>query len=203
MARPREFDEQAVLEVAVRRFWTRGYEATSIRDLAEHMGITIASLYNAFGDKRGLYKRALEHYVDISFRDRVTRFEGRLPPHEAIRAFFNEIIDRSLNDEEHRGCMLVNSALEVAPHDPEFQRVISKVMVEIEGFFGRCVRAGQEAGTLSTFQPPEDLAKLLLSTLLGIRVLARSRPQQDLLHGLIRPVFALLGMPEEAQANVA
>jgi len=80
MARPREFDETAVLEAAVQCFWARGYEATSVRDLAESMGITSASLYNAFGDKRSLYRRALDHYIAQSFADRVGRLEGHLPP---------------------------------------------------------------------------------------------------------------------------
>src|SRR5580698_10339993 len=111
MARPREFDETAVLEAAIQCFWSRGYEATSVRDLAEKMGLTGASLYNAFGDKRALYRRALDHYVEMSFGDRVGRFEGSLPPREALLAFFDEIIDRSLNDPRIKGCMLVNSAL--------------------------------------------------------------------------------------------
>jgi TetR/AcrR family transcriptional repressor of nem operon len=110
MARPREFDEAAVMDAAVQCFWSRGYEATSIRDLAESMGITGASLYNAFGDKRSLYRQALDRYVAQSFGDRVRRFETSLPPREAIGAFFPEIIGRSMRDKERKGCMLVNSA---------------------------------------------------------------------------------------------
>jgi TetR/AcrR family transcriptional regulator, transcriptional repressor for nem operon len=192
MARPREFDEVAVLEAAVQCFWARGYEATSVRDLAARMEITGASLYNAFGDKRSLYRRALGYYVEQSFGDRVGRFEGRLPPREAIGAFFDEIVDRSLSDKQRKGCMLVNSALEVAPHDPEFQRLIADVLVQVEAFFRRCVAAGQRTGTITTSQPAEDLARLLLSVLLGIRVLARARPERELLEGLLRPTLALL-----------
>jgi TetR/AcrR family transcriptional regulator, transcriptional repressor for nem operon len=192
VARPREFDEAAVLDAAVQCFWARGYEATSVRDLADKMGITGASLYNAFGDKKSLYRRALDYYVEQSFGDRVGRFEGQLPPREAIGAFFNEIIQRSLNDKQRKGCMLVNSALEVAPHDPEFQLIIANVLVQVEAFFGRCVIAGQQAGTISTLQTADDLARLLLSILLGIRVLARTRPERELLEGLVRPVFGLL-----------
>jgi TetR/AcrR family transcriptional regulator, transcriptional repressor for nem operon len=192
MARPREFDETAVLDAAVQCFWTGGYEATSVRDLAERMGITGASLYNAFGDKRRLYRRALDRYVERGFGDRVARLEGHLPPREAIGAFFAEIIERSLGDKERRGCMLVNSALEVAPHDLEFQRVVAGVLVEVEAFFRRCVAAGQSSGTIASAQSAEDLGRLLLSTLLGIRVLARIRPERALLEGLLRPVFALL-----------
>jgi TetR/AcrR family transcriptional regulator, transcriptional repressor for nem operon len=197
LARPREFDEKVVLDAAVQCFWSRGYEATSVRDLAERMGITGASLYNAFGDKKALYRRTLDHYLDQSFRERVGRFEGNLPPHQAIQAFLNEIIERSLDDAERKGCMLVNSALEVAPHDPEFQRIVAGVMVQIEAFFYRCVLAGQRAGTIATAQPAEDLARLLLGVLLGLRVLARARPERELMEGLVRPVFGLLGEPDQ------
>ena len=192
MARPREFEEAAVLDAAVQCFWARGYEATSVRDLAEKMGITGASLYNAFGDKRTLYRRALDHYVDQSFGDRVGRFEGNFAPREAIGAFFDEIIKRSLDDTERKGCMLVNSALEMAPHDPEFQCVVAEVLVQVESFFRRCAAAGQRGGTITTAQSADDIARLLLSVLLGIQVLARTRPDRALLEGLIRPVFALL-----------
>jgi TetR/AcrR family transcriptional repressor of nem operon len=192
MARPREFDETAVLDAAVQCFWARGYEATSVRDLADKMGITGASLYNAFGDKKSLYRRALDHYLDQSFRDRVGRFEEQFPPREAIGAFFNEIVERSLGDRQRKGCMLVNSALELAPHDPEFQRIVAEVLVQVEAFFRRCVAAGQQNGTIAGTQSADDLAQLLLSLLLGIRVLARTRPERPLLEGLLRPAFALL-----------
>ena len=62
MARPREFDEAAALDAAMNCFWRDGYEATSIRDLAAQMGITGASLYNAFGDKRTLFRAVLRRY---------------------------------------------------------------------------------------------------------------------------------------------
>ena len=91
MARPREFDEVTVLEAAMNCFWAQGFESTSVRDLAEQMGIIGTSLYNAFGDKRSLYRQVLAHYLETSVRDRVSRLE-KLPPLPAIRAFFEEVI---------------------------------------------------------------------------------------------------------------
>lgn len=102
MARPREFDENAVLDAAAHQFWVYGYTATSVRDLAQGMGITGASLFNAFGDKRSLFERALAHYIERSFGDRVSRFERSLPPLEAIKAFFREIVERSVRDRDVR-----------------------------------------------------------------------------------------------------
>ncbi|TDV23311.1 TetR family transcriptional regulator [Paraburkholderia caballeronis] len=201
MARPREFDEAAVLDAAVHRFWLRGYEATSVRELAGSMGMTGASLYNAFGDKRSLFRRALAHYVEHSFGARERRFETTLSPRDAIGAFFREIIDRSVDDDERKGCLLVNSALEVAPHDAEFQQAIAAVLVRVEAFFFRCVSAGQRAGEISRAQPADDLARALLGALLGIRVLARSRPERQLLEGLMRPTLALLDLREAETAR--
>src|ERR1700758_3255761 len=108
MARPREFDEGAVLDAAVQCFWKQGYEATSVRDLVAKTGITAASLYNAFGDKRALYQRALDHYVEASSAERIARCE-RLPPLRAIEEFFAEIVKSSLDDRDRKGCMLVNA----------------------------------------------------------------------------------------------
>lgn len=192
MARPREFDETAVLEAAMNRFWAQGFGQTSVRDLAEQMGITGASLYNAFGDKRSLYRQAFVHYLAQTVRDRVARLD-KLPPSQAIRAFFDEIIERSVDDEQRRGCMLVNAALELAPYDPEFQQLVAEEMMFIEAFFRRCAEAGQKDGLITDRHSADELAKLLLSVLLGIRVLARTRPQREVLEGAANGALALLG----------
>jgi len=192
MGRPREFDETEVLAAAIDCFWERGYEATSTRELAEKMGLTGASLYNAFGDKRTLYRRALNHYIETSFADRVRRLEGKLSPPQAIGAFFSEIIQRSLDDRQRKGCMLVNSALEIAPHDAEFREIVTEVLGHIEAFFRRCVHAGQQDGTIATTQSATDLGRLLLGVHVGLRVVARTRPERELLEGMVRPALALL-----------
>jgi TetR/AcrR family transcriptional regulator, transcriptional repressor for nem operon len=192
MARPREFDEAAVLEAAMNCFWAQGFEQTSVRDLAERMGITGASLYNAFGDKRSLYRQAFVYYLTQTVRDRIARLE-KLPPATAVRAFFEEIIERSVDDKQRRGCMLVNAALELAPYDAEFQRLVVEEMIFIETFFRRCVEQGQKAGSIVASRPAEELAKLLLSVLLGIRVLARTRPQREVLAGAANGALALIG----------
>ena len=113
MARSREFDEDVVLDAAMEYFWNWGYEATSVRDLIETTGLTGASLYNAFGDKRALFRAALDRYVESSIGERIRRCEA-LPPREAVARFFEDILQRSLTDRQRKGCMLVNSALEIA-----------------------------------------------------------------------------------------
>lgn len=191
MARPREFDENTVLDAAMECFWRQGYEATSIRDLIEGTGITGASIYNAFGDKRALFRRALDRYVDTSIAERIRRCRD-MPPREAIAAFLAEILDRSLSSPDHRGCMLVNAAMEIAPQDPDFQRSIAEVLAQIEAFFLERVRAGQEDGSIRSLVNAEDLARHLVGVLMGMRVLARVRPERALLEGVVSAALVLL-----------
>ncbi|MGO4332277.1 TetR/AcrR family transcriptional regulator [Cupriavidus sp. 2TAF22] len=195
MARPRGFDEQQVLDAAGDAFWAKGFEATSTRDLVRLTGLTQPSLYNAFGDKRGLYRRALEHYLGKTLHDRIDRLESALPPGHAIAAFFGEIVERSLADEHHRGCMLVNAAVESTPEDEELQRAIVAELDQLKRFFQRCMTAGQASGEVPQVLPAEDAATQLLAVLLGVRVLARINPQRALLEGAVRPVLGMLGLP--------
>jgi TetR/AcrR family transcriptional regulator, transcriptional repressor for nem operon len=198
MGRPREFDEAAALDAAMECFWRDGYEATSVRELAARMGIAGASLYNAFGDKRSLFREALDRYAERSTRERIARRESTLAPKQAVRAFLGEIVERSLDDRDRRGCLLVNSALEIAPHDPELGAEVAARLSEIEAFFRRAVTAAQAAGSVPPDRDPADLARLLLGVTLGVRVLARANPQRELLEGVVRPALALLDWPDRS-----
>ena len=180
------------LDAAIECFRRRGYSATSVRDLTGCMGIGPTSLYNSFGDKRALFIKALERYVECSVRARLERLERSLPPRDAIRALIESVIERSLTDPVRGGCLLINSALEIAPHDPELRAEIAKRLSEIEGFFRRSIIAAQTNGSVPTKLNARDAARLLLSVLLGIRVLARSKPERALLEGAARPALALL-----------
>ncbi|MCA6122004.1 TetR/AcrR family transcriptional regulator [Bradyrhizobium sp. WSM 1704] len=194
MARPREFDEVQVLEAAGAVFWAKGFEATSTRDLVESTGLTQSSIYAAFGDKRGIFRRSLRYYLDCILLERIVRLESTKSPGQAIVLFFREIVDRSLADPQHRGCMLVNATLEATADDPELQTYLADETAKIEQFFFRCVSAGQASGEITTSFRAEDHARHLLALLLGLRVLARVRPDATLLNGLVGPGLAAVGL---------
>ena len=146
MPRPGEFDDDVALDAAIPRFWADGFAATSVRDLGEAIGPGQASVYNAFGDKRALFARCLDRCLNANLRARITRVESSLPPRQAIGTFVMEIVERSL--ESRLGCLLANTGLEVAPHDPEIAEVVGERMGELESFFRRRVIAGQHDGTI-------------------------------------------------------
>ena len=194
MGRLKAFDVNDVLDRAVDCFWQHGYEATSVRDLADRMGIGGASLYNAYGDKRALFVTALARYADRSMRERIARLEKSGRPTEAIRAFLAEIIDRSLADPDRKGCLLVNSALDVAPHDAAIGKVVAGYFGELRAFFRRNLEAARAAGQLPRKTDPDELADHLLGVVLGIRVLARTRADRAQLEAIARPALRLLDM---------
>lgn len=200
MGRLKEFDQDKAIDGAVDCFWTRGYEATSVRDLAAHMGIGGASLYNAYGGKRALFVAALERYANRSSRERIARLEAAGQPRQAIEAFLAEIVDRSLKDRARKGCLLVNSALDVAPHDAEIGKVVAGYLEEIRAFFQRNIEAARRAGQVPRDIDAAGVSAHLLGILLGIRVLARTRPDRALLDSVVRPALDLLAVPATPKA---
>ena len=191
----KECHEERAVDGAVDCFWKRGYEATTVRDLADAMRIGGASLYNAYGDKRALFGRSLERYANRSMRERIARLETGHRPKEAIRAFLAEIIDRSLKDPDRKGCLLINSALDVAPHDAEIGKVVAGYLDELRAFFRRNVEAAQREGQAPKTLDAEEAAGHLLGVLAGIRVLARTGARRKTLESVARPALALLDRP--------
>jgi TetR/AcrR family transcriptional repressor of nem operon len=202
MARPREFDDVAVLDRAIDCFWAHGFAATSIRALSDEMGISGPSLYNAFGDKHGLFMQAIERYLDRTMRERIARLEGSMPPADAVRAFFAEVVRRALGDPDRRGCFLLNVALERAD-DPALADSIAGYLGEIESFFRRQIAAGQADGSIAEAQSATDLARMLLGVILGLRVIARVNPSRALIEGMARTALAALDPPRRRRKEVA
>lgn len=185
-------------------FWGRGYESTSVRELAAAMSIAGPSIYNAFGDKRTLFVEALEHYCRTRTYPLIARIEHDHPGAAAIPAFFNEIIERSLADRERRGCFLINSALDVAPHDQALRKSVCKHLGVVRAFFLTHLAASPRTGAVGREIQDDAAAEHLLAVLLGIRVLARSRRKRKPLEDIVRSAMTALGLASiEAKSGCA
>ncbi|MCH8858951.1 MAG: helix-turn-helix transcriptional regulator, partial [Proteobacteria bacterium] len=119
MSRGKNFDAHEALTKAMHAFWSRGYEATSISDLVECMGIHRGSLYATFGDKRSLFLRALRHYGATHLDDWVAALTQAHGPRGAIIAAFDRVVATALEGGSRDGCLVINTALELSPHDEE------------------------------------------------------------------------------------
>lgn len=132
MVRPREFDEDAVIDAIMRTFWTHGYTNTKIEHLVEATGLNRSSLYGTFGRKPQLYRRALERYAQLQTQ-RVVLHHG---PRAALEQWFDGAIERG---EQPQGCLVINSLGEYPDLDPELQALIDTHLQGVRTFFATMV----------------------------------------------------------------
>lgn len=188
-----QFNRDEVLDKAMKVFWSRGYEATSMQTLVERTGINRGSLYATYGDKRALFLASLRMYDDRMRRKRLAALEASAPPRAAVRRLLQAFAEIGSERAENYGCFLTNTALELAAHDPEAGAIVAKAQTEIEAFFARMIRKGQQEGDISASVRPKKTARALLAALIGLAVLSRSRPERELLNGIVEEAVGRLG----------
>jgi TetR/AcrR family transcriptional repressor of nem operon len=186
------FDTDEALGKAMAAFWARGYQATSMQDLVDCMGIGRGSIYATFGDKRQLFLRSLTRYDDRHRRRWTDRLAAEKAPREAVVAAFDEVIEATLGGARN-GCLLVNTALEMSPHDPEIAAVVAAALDEMERFFKKMTLRGQASGDISPDLNAGETAQALLALLAGLRVLSRVRTDAASLRAVARQADAILG----------
>jgi len=151
-------------------FWAKGYEATSMADLCTCTGLHKGSLYQAFGDKHSLFMNALKHYSDREFREVAAVAFQSDSPLENIRAAVAKICDDAGGD---RGCMMINSLVELAPHDPEVKAALRGFADQRLRVMTDLIRKAQELGEISVKTEPHRLARQLMMTLAGAAALVK------------------------------
>lgn len=171
MARPKEFDRDAVLDRAVELFWAKGYEATSIGDLTEHLGIGRQSLYDTFGDKHGIYLAALDRYR-VHYGGFATDPLGQPGPLKKQVREVLKLIIHSVKD-SGRSCMLVNAAAERCPADKAVsERFCANGQLLEDAFVARFQLARRE-GELRDGLDPRALARYFVTQIFGLQIAAR------------------------------
>ena len=193
MPRKKEFDVDTVLNRAMEAFWARGYEATSLNDLLDCMKIQRASLYNAFGDKHSLFLNALRRYDAVYRQTEVAKRMKMSSPRQAILDLFQDVVTVVVEHGARNGCFLINTALELSPHDPEVAEVVRKALTHMEQkFFRKMIEKGRAMGEIAKSAMPAPTARALLSLLIGLIVLSRSRPEKPLLQSIAYQAEVLL-----------
>ena len=192
MARTKEFEPERALARATDLFWRRGYEATSMRELLGAMGIGRGSFYDTFGDKHALFLASLDRYREAAEESTLSMLEAGSAK-EAIRTVFEDAVDGLARQAEpRRGCLLANTAVELAPHDPEVGERIAGHVARTEEAFERTIVRGRASGELAARHDPEALARFLVNNLLGLRVLARTGAPRRALEDVARVALEAL-----------
>lgn len=185
MPAEKQFNPDEALAKAMSAFWHRGYAATSMQELVERMGVNRGSLYATFGDKHELFLAALRMFDERVRGQLLANLVKSYAPREAIRQLFLSFVKEASDVGGNRGCLLTNTALELAAHDPEAARIVANAQEEIEAFLKSRIEAGRTAGEIVEGPSAGEMAKGLLATLLGLMVLIRSRPDPKLLQSVV------------------
>ena len=166
MGRHREYNVDQVIDAALHAFWARGFGATSISDLVDVTGINRASLYSVFKDKRGLFLACLNRYEERQRDGTLARLAREMAPREAILATF-DIARTRTSDCGLAGCFMINTALELSPHDPAIRELVQQSFARVEAFYRDRIVAAQAAGTVRSDLDPGRTAEALLGLLIG------------------------------------
>jgi TetR/AcrR family transcriptional repressor of nem operon len=172
MARPKTFNEDEVLDRAVELFLSKGFERASMPELTAHLGICRQSLYNSFGDKRGLYLAALDLYGTREIDAKLAAIKAAPSPLQGVQSFIASWQSAAATCPSG-GCLLV-TALVSAPEDDEPARTLIEGHVDrLERGIKSALKDAQSSGELTKDSSTPRLARSLITTFYGIALLAQ------------------------------
>ena len=181
MARTKEFDTDNVVSKAIDVFWSKGFEATSIQDLVDAMGINRGSIYATFGDKAGLFDVALQRYQMDAPSQRLLEKAESGDPRAEIELFFSMLLKRDSDRSIQRGCLITNSIAELSARDEKLATRFRAGVRHVEDAFYTLIKRGRETGDIAPWRDARPLARSLLATAQGMIVLSKVDPGQETL----------------------
>ena len=173
MGRPRQFNREEVLTAATRVFVEKGFEATSIQDLIDAMGINRASLYDTFGDKETLFLEVLDRYDDAAYDDLAQCLNAHDSKLDGMRAWFYHVVEQGAN-RKHPGCLMLNSTVERAMRDEDCAARASRNFRRSEEAYYNALVEAQGKGEIAADRDLRALARFFASSIRGIRVSAKA-----------------------------
>ena len=183
MSRTKSFDREVVLENAMELFWEKGFHGTSMQDLVDHLGINRASLYDTYGDKYNLFLETLSHYRKVQSH----RLNNLLNDQKNILHFLEDFLVNTLEDGkcDPKGCYVVNSTIEMAPHDEQINKMVMGNMLSFEQKFQAFFEIAQRSGSIDSQHSPKNLARYLYNTMVGLRVISRTVHDPEVLREIV------------------
>ncbi len=184
MARRAGFDRQTALKQAMDLFWSRGYYATTLKDIEAALDMRPGSIYAAFGSKEELFQSALGLYAETARTLLEQTLSGAPSPLEGLAAYVRNLGRQTEGPDPSRACMLMKTILETPEEDHVLRLAAEKMMRETEATFATAFRGAQEAGQIASDKNPERLASRLQSEILGLRAYAQRSDTAGRIAGL-------------------
>lgn len=171
MARPKEYDQDDVLDKAVGLFWRQGYKASSVTDLVRATGLNTATMYKEFGDKDGMFEAALERYRQKNIGP---RFEilAKEPNLKGVEAFLDSVVSGAAST-EYQGCLMMNHLAQKNSISPRAAKKIDDFCAMMEGLLKAALQNAQAAGDIPAGKDPGETASFIMCCVHGLVLYGR------------------------------
>ena len=192
--RPRKAEPEVALAAAMNAFWTKGYEATSMSDLTKATGLHKASLYQTFGDKHQLFVSALKLYFTKTAKAQKDSRNGEENPIKAIKASVDSTIDQCA---QGKGCLAVNSLIEVAPFDSEIDRILKQFRQRLDKHLASLVDEAKKKKLVAKSIDTKEAVRLISVFLHGLSANMASGMSANKARGLLHDQLDLVLAPRK------
>ncbi len=192
MARPREFDREEVLQKALYTFWKKGYEATTLPDLLESMGINRSSFYNTFEDKQALFSEVMNLYYQQTAIKRLAILQRAKSAKQGLQDYFRHNIDVAVAEYNPGGCLLTNTVTNLNTIDAQIARSIVQGIDLLEQALYALLDRGQRAGEIAEDKDIKAIAHLMISVSYGLNIAARVAPNREILEDMAKAAISTL-----------
>ena len=203
MGRPRIFEEDRAVDQAMRLFWRRGYDGTSLRDLGQELGLKPGSLYAAFGDKQSLFHRALDRYCEGQAAGLLAAVEATGPLLPRLRALLVGVAQANQAAQERAaagvagdpsGCLIVGTAMGRADDDQAMARVRA-TFDRVDAALESALRRAGATGEIPASGDPAAAAHFLTTFLQGVQVMSSADPRHPQLEAAIDLALGAIANP--------
>jgi AcrR family transcriptional regulator len=192
--RPRKFEEQVAVDAAMLVFWRRGYQGASIDELCENMQIKPPSLYAAFGDKRRLFIRTIDRYLNVQGAAPSAALNAPFIA-DALRAFFKAVIRNNTGAKTPHGCLVANVLVTAATEAPEFGDKLRECIAKTDAMIEIRLRQAIDEGEISANCDVATMARLANSMRHGLSIRARAGiPRRELFATVDSAVLMVLSI---------
>ena len=196
MPRVREFDPQTVLANATQIFWRNGYADTSMEDIVSQTGVSRYGLYGTFGNKKELLIAAIRHYDETMSQLLMTSLQDHEASLPAIIDYWRTIAEHAKDETFCAGCLIVNVAVEVAPHDSDVSAEVQRIDRKHQALFTRAIQNGQMKGEVPAHIDAEGSALMMVSLARGLALMVRAGTDSDTLWPAVNAALATLMQKE-------
>jgi TetR/AcrR family transcriptional repressor of nem operon len=193
MGRPRNYVPADVLSAAVRTFRRHGYGGASLAVLTDATGVRRGSLYAAFADKHALFLAALDDYTRATVGHVERTLAAAEDPLDGIALVLRRVARVATDGEGRHGCLLTNTAAELAGRDAEVQAVVAAAFARLEAAYAGAIERARAVGRLPPGTDTAGSARLLVAVMQGLRVLGKAGTDERALQPVVDGALRALG----------